>query len=158
MPLIVLTTFIAAPIQICFDLSRSVELHQISTSRTREKAVAGRTSGLCNKGDTITWRAKHLGIYQKLTVEITKLNFPIFFEDQMKKGVFKRFTHQHSFEEANGITIMKDVFDYEVPFGSVGKIFNKLFLKKYMTNLLVERNKTIKLYAELGRWEKYLSN
>ena len=158
MSLINLTTTIAAPIQICFDLSRSVELHQISTSRTNEKAIAGRTSGLCNKGDTITWRAKHLGIYQTLTVEITKLHFPVFFEDKMKRGAFKSFTHQHSFEEMNGITTMKDIFVYEVPYGPVGKIFNKLFLEKYMTRLLIERNKTIKMYAELGRWEKYLSN
>src|SRR5437879_572270 len=106
MPVIILNSSIQAPIQICFDLSRSVELHQISTAYTNEKAIAGRTSGLCNRGDTITWRARHLGVYQKLTVEIIKLDFPVFFEDRMKKGAFKSFSHRHYFTETNGVTSM----------------------------------------------------
>ena len=41
-----LTVHIAAPLERCFDLARSVELHTRSTSSTGEHVIAGRTSGL----------------------------------------------------------------------------------------------------------------
>jgi hypothetical protein len=49
--LIELETFIAAPPERCFDLSLSVELHLDSTAATRERAIAGRTSGVLALGD-----------------------------------------------------------------------------------------------------------
>lgn len=49
-----LETIIDADIKICFDLSRSIDLHQISTAKTNEKAIAGITSGLVNVNDYVT--------------------------------------------------------------------------------------------------------
>lgn len=43
---------------------------------------------------------------------------------------------------------MRDVFVFESPLGIIGKLFNWLILKKYMTQFLVERNKVIKDEAE----------
>jgi ligand-binding SRPBCC domain-containing protein len=148
MSVIHLKTEINAPVETVFDLSRSIDLHMISTEHTKETVVSGRSSGLCTVGDTITWRAKHLGFYQRLTVEIVHCNFPSYFEDQMKKGVFKSFTHRHYFETRHAKTLMKDVFEFESPMGIIGKVFNWVFLKGYMTKLLLRRNKVIKVYAE----------
>ena len=41
MPVIDISTVIAAPIERCFDLSRSIDLHLESMSHTNERAVAG---------------------------------------------------------------------------------------------------------------------
>jgi hypothetical protein len=60
MPSLHLTTFIAAPAERVFNLSRSINLHKISTSDTGEDAIAGTTTGLINLNETVTWRAKHL--------------------------------------------------------------------------------------------------
>ncbi len=46
MPVIELKTDIAAPIEVCFDLARSIDFHQLSTGKTRERAVSGVTSRL----------------------------------------------------------------------------------------------------------------
>ena len=46
MPRIETTTLINAPIEICFNLARSVDLHKISTSKTKEYVVNGRKKGL----------------------------------------------------------------------------------------------------------------
>lgn len=145
-----LTTLISAPIQKCFDLARSVEVHLKSTSRTNEKAVAGRTSGLCELNDEITWQATHLFVRQKLTVQITKMHKPYFFEDTMLKGAFASLRHEHHFEESFGRTRMTDVFIYTVPLGLMGELVDWLLLKKYMTRFLLERNQTIKELASLG--------
>jgi ligand-binding SRPBCC domain-containing protein len=151
-----LYTNINAPIEVCFNLSRSAEVHLISTSKTDEKVISGRSSGLFEKGDTVTWRARHFGIYQTLQMEISAMSFPIAFEDRMLKGAFKSIWHRHNFQEVKGATVMKDLFQYEVPFGLPGKVFDWLVLEKYMTGLLNERNKTIKEYAESGKWKEIL--
>ncbi len=143
-----LTTEISAPIETCFDVSRDIDIHQLSTEGTNEKAIAGRTSGLCEQGDQVTWEAKHFGIKQQLTVQIVKVERPLYFEDRMLKGAFKSMRHEHHFEEKDGKTIMSDLFEYEVPFGIFGNIFDKLILKNYMNRFLKIRNRVLKSVAE----------
>ncbi len=158
MPRIELQTTIKAEIQIVFDLSRSIDLHKISTEHTNETAIAGRTSGLIELGESVTWRAKHFGIYQKLTSKITEFKSPNFFTDEMVSGAFKEFKHEHHFEERNGETIMVYYFDYTAPLGPIRRIADKIFLKKYMTELIKKRNQTIKEFAESERWKIVLTN
>lgn len=157
MTTIALSTNIHAPIEVCFNLSRSVELHKLSTKHTNETVVAGRTSGLFTEGDTVKWRAKHFGIYQQLEMKITKMIFPLYFEDCMLEGIFKSIMHRHYFEESAVHTIMKDEFLYKTPFGIAGDIFDTLVLKRYMTSLLLKRNQAIKQYAENGSWKSLFS-
>lgn len=145
---ILLTTTIQAPIQTCFDLARSIDVHLQSTGRTQEKVVAGRQNGLCELNDEITWEAVHFGIRQRLSSRITRMEKPVFFEDTMLEGAFKSLRHEHYFEEKNGSTEMRDVFRYEVPYGIFGKFFNWLILKKYLTSFISERNAIIKKMAE----------
>ena len=143
-----LSTHINAPIERCFDLARSIELHIVSTKQTGEQAIAGRTTGLIGLGETVTWRAKHLGVWQTLTSKITEFDHPNSFTDEMVTGAFTRFKHQHLFYSVDGQTMMKDVFYFESPYGMLGKMANALFLKRYMENLLHKRNLVIKKAAE----------
>jgi ligand-binding SRPBCC domain-containing protein len=76
------------------------------------------------------------------------MNRPVHFEDRMTKGAFKSMHHKHTFREVNGKTIMIDNFQYEVPFGSIGKFFNLLILRDYMSNFLKTRNQILKSIAE----------
>ena len=143
-----LTTTINAPIAVVFDLSRNIDTHQQSASRTNEKAIAGRCSGLIQKGETVTWQGKHFGLYLQQQSIISELDFPTYFVDKQLKGHFKRFKHQHFFEEKNGLTIMKDVLEYETPFGIFGKLFDSWLLKKHLTAFLLHRNSVLKQEAE----------
>lgn len=158
MPTIILETQIKSPQKIVFDLSRSIDLHKISTKQTNEEAIAGITSGLIKKDESVTWRAKHFGIYQTLTSRITEFNMPEYFVDEMVKGIFKRIKHEHVFKVNGDHTLMIDVFDYESPLGVLGRIADELFLGKYMTALLIKRNAVIKEFAETGKWKKVLIN
>ncbi|MEQ9219309.1 MAG: SRPBCC family protein [Cyclobacteriaceae bacterium] len=153
MPRIVHETEIDAPIGRCFDLSRSIDLHKISTEHTNEEAIDGVTSGLINIHESVTWRAKHFGMYQKLSTKITEFDRPKFFVDEMVKGAFKRFRHEHHFMAIHGCTLMTDIFDYQSPFGMLGKLVDMLILKRYITKLLEKRNKTIKEFAESDKWK-----
>ena len=151
-----LTTEINAPIERCFLLSLSVDLHTISTKETNEKAIAGITSGLMKLNDTVTWRAKHFGIYQNLTSQITKYEYPTCFVDEQMKGAFKRIYHEHQFQQKENGTIMKDIFEFEAPFGFLGKAFSKLVLANYLRSFLEKRNTTIKEVAESETWKMLL--
>lgn len=148
MTTIYLETAIKADIHKVFDWARDIDLHQKSTRKTNEKAIAGRTSGLIEKNEMVTWRARHLGVYQTLTTKIISMEKPVQFTDVMLKGAFKTMKHQHIFKERNGNTVMIDLFEFESPFGIIGTFFNHIFVKDYMRKFLIERNELIKKTAE----------
>lgn len=156
MPKIELHTEIKADRNVVFDLSRSIDLHKVSTKHTNEEAIAGKMRGLIAMSESVTWRAKHFGVYQKLTSKITQYNRPNFFVDEMVKGAFSEFKHEHHFAESNGVTTMTDFFYYKSPLGLLGKLADKLFLKKYMIELLTKRNLIIKEFAESEKWKEVL--
>jgi ligand-binding SRPBCC domain-containing protein len=148
MPIISLKTYINADKQTVFDLARSIDLHQISTKHTNEKAIAGRLSGLIELNETVTWQARHFGITQKLTSKITQFESPDFFVDEMLSGAFKSIKHEHRFLEQESGTLMIDIFDYVSPLGILGRIADRMFLCSYLKELLINRNSVVKEYAE----------
>ncbi|MDP9229768.1 MAG: SRPBCC family protein [Bacteroidota bacterium] len=156
MPKIHLTTFIAAPVNRVFDLSRSVELHKESMKKYKERAVGGTTFGFLERNDTVTWLAKHLMKTRVLRVKISDYKRPDLFIDEQIKGDFKMMKHEHHFKPCENGTIMIDIFSFETPYGKWGEWFNALYFTKYIKNLLEQRNRTIKEYAEGKKWKKYL--
>ncbi|MBP6721706.1 MAG: SRPBCC family protein [Bacteroidia bacterium] len=148
MPTIHLQTLIHAPVQTVFDLSRSIDLHVDSMAHTRERAIAGRTSGLISLGESVTWEGRYLGVKQWLKVHITAMDPPHSFTDEQQKGAFKSFKHVHTFQAVPEGTLMIDAFAYESPFGFIGRIFNRLVLDRYLRHMLGIRNVTIKRVAE----------
>ncbi len=148
MAIICLETFIHAPIEICFDVSRDIDVHIESTKHTGERAIAGKITGLISLGESVTWRAKHLGIWQTLTTKITAYTYPTYFVDEMTQGAFAFMKHEHIFETKDSGTLVKDIFRFDSPLGILGTCVNTLFLTKYMRNLLVHRNEVIKAEAE----------
>lgn len=149
MPTIYLETSIKASAERCFDLSLSVDLHQGSMAHTRERAVAGVTSGLMGLGDVVTWEAVHFGVKQHLTSKITELERPHRFVDEMVKGIFQEMRHVHEFvPQADGGTLMRDAFAFRAPLGLLGRLAEVLFLTRYMRRLLTRRNQYLKRLAE----------
>ena len=148
MATIEIKTIIKADIKTCFDLSRNIDFHKDSMAHSNERAVAGKTSGLIELDESVTWEAKHFGITQRLTSKITKFESPHYFADEMTSGAFKSFKHEHIFKSEEGKTIMIDKFQFQSPFGIFGKLANSLFLKRYMKNLLTTRNEYLRLKAE----------
>ena len=156
MPTIHLTTFIAAPAQVVFDLSRHIGVHKESMSSFKEEAVAGTRFGLIEKDETVTWRAKHLLKSRFLRTKITEMKKPEMFTDEQLQGDFKMMKHEHYFKPCDNGTILIDLFHFETPYGVLGQWFNNLYLTTYLKRLLEQRNKTIKAVAESDRWKRLL--
>lgn len=143
-----ITTIINASIEIVFDNCRNIDIHQYSANNTNEKAIAGRTTGLIEIGETVTWKGKHFGFYIQHESNISEMDFPNYFVDKQLKGLFKSFKHEHIFEQKENQIIMTDILDYETPFGILGKLFDTISLKNHLTNFILHRNQILKEISE----------
>ena len=148
MTTIKITTNYFAPIEKVFDTNRNIDIHQQSASKTKEVAIGGITSGLINKNETVTWKGKHFGVYLTHQSLISEMDFPTYFVDEQLKGQFKSFKHQHFFEQKENYVEVTDLLEYETPFGIFGQLFDKLLLKKHLTNFIIHRNAVLKNLAE----------
>jgi ligand-binding SRPBCC domain-containing protein len=157
-------TVIEAPIERCFDLARSVEVHVLGNTHFGEAAVAlagvtagAVTTGLIGLGERVTWRARHFGVRQRLTSEITAMEDPRYFQDTMLSGAFRFMQHDHFFRVMeDGRTEMRDVFCFAAPIPLLGWVAERLVLRRYMAALLHERNAVVKRVAESEEWRRYL--
>jgi ligand-binding SRPBCC domain-containing protein len=134
MAVITLVTNINAPLENVFNLSRSIDLHQQTMAHTKEKAVDGVLSGYIEEGEFVTWEARHLFKKRRLTTKIVAMKFPAYFKDVMIKGDFNLMEHEHFFRETVNGTEMKDVFVFRSPYGLLGKVVDRLFLKTYLAS------------------------
>lgn len=148
MTTIKITTNYFAPIETIFNTNRNIDIHQQSASKTKEIAIAGITSGLINKKETVTWKGKHFGVYLTHQSLISEMIFPTYFVDEQLKGKFKSFKHQHFFEQKENYVEVTDILEYETPFRIFGQLFDKLLLKKHLTNFIIHRNTVLKNLAE----------
>lgn len=148
MAFISIVTHIAAPRERCFDLARDIDFHTESLAHTGEKAIAGRTSGLIELGEAVTWEGRHFGVRQRFTSKITAFERPTYFRDEMVAGAFRSFAHDHRFESANGRTTMIDEVWFRSPYGLLGRVVDVLLLTRYMRGLLATRADAIKRAAE----------
>lgn len=151
------TSQIRAPIERVFDLARSIDFHCVSLADTGEEAVAGRTSGLIELGESVTWRARHFGVRQHLTSRISAFDRPRYFQDTMVRGAFAWMVHEHYFDPApDGGIILRDELRFAAPLGILGRVAERLVLRQYMTRFLEGRNAVLKRVAESEEWRQFL--
>jgi len=148
MPQIIVKTEIKAKIDICFDLARDIGFYYNSLKKITEIPVSGKTSGLVELNDRVTWETFHLNLMQHITLEVTEFIKPFLFVDEMVKGKFKSYRHEHIFEDLNDKTIMTDKFYFKSSYGIFGKLLDSLFFKRHFKKLIESRNVALKQKAE----------
>jgi ligand-binding SRPBCC domain-containing protein len=100
-----------------------------------------------HQGQIITYFVKPIaGIPLRWVTEITTVKQPLFFVDEQRFGPYKFWHHQHWFEETEGGVKMTDVVHYALPLGFIGRIANRLFVKKQLDSIF---NYRIKVVEEL---------
>lgn len=129
-----------------FDLSLDIDAHLASMRGSRERAIAGVTSGRIGLGESVTWRAWHFGIPFRLTTTISALERPGCFVDEQVAGPFTAFRHEHRFVVEGETTVMVD----RVTVGSpvFGRPVERVVLVPYLRRLIRQRNRS--LVAALG--------
>jgi len=151
-----LTTWIDAPVERCFKLSISIDLHVASAASTGESVVDGVTTGLIGEGQTVTWQGRHFGVKLHHTSRIDGWRPYTYFRDVMIDGVFRQFEHEHFFAAMDDGTRMRDEVRFSAPLGALGRMATRLFVRRHLTAILVRRNAVIKQVAESAEWRRYL--
>jgi ligand-binding SRPBCC domain-containing protein len=145
-------TRIEVPVEVCFDLARDVGAHAASAAFSGERIVEpGRTAGLLEAGDRITFEGRHFGIRQRLTAEIVEMDRPRRFVDAMVRGAFRSLRHVHEFQPRGKATLMRDVLTWEVPLGLLGRLADRLFLERHMEWFVRTKQQRLKQIAERSR-------
>lgn len=148
MPNFSIVTDIAAPPRVCFDLARDMGFHVTSLAHTGERIVDGVRVGLIDQGQTVTFEARHFGLRLRHTAQITRLDPPAHFRDEMVRGWFRHFVHDHHFEPRPGGTRMRDVIDFGLPGGTAGQWLAGAWLERYLHRLLATRARGLKDEAQ----------
>jgi ligand-binding SRPBCC domain-containing protein len=151
-PHLVIETFIRAPREVVFDLARDVSAHNRSASFSDERCVEpGRTEGLLELNDLVTFEGVHFGIRQRFTAKIIEIDRPHHFIDELVKAAFKSMRHVHAFEEREGGTLMRDTLDWVSPFGILGVLADKIAVTRHLRNFVTKKQLALKAIAEAQR-------
>jgi ligand-binding SRPBCC domain-containing protein len=136
-----LVTVVPMPTEQAFDLARDIGAHERSLARTGERAVAGRTHGLVGPGEEVTFEARHLGRWWRLTSRMLDDAWepPRRFVDEQVCGPFRWFRHEHRFEPTAGGTLMTDVWAHELGWGPLGRAVDVLVVRRLVRRLLADR-------------------
>lgn len=135
-----LTTRANVPRERLFDLSLDIDAHLASMAASDERAIGGVTAGTIGLGETVSWRARHFGVWFTLTVRVTALERPGRFVDEQIRGPFRSFRHEHEFEDdGSGGTVMTDTITLASPV--FGVLAERLVLVPYLRRLIAQRNR-----------------
>lgn len=92
------------------------------------------------EGMVIDYTVKPLfGIPLHWQSEITGVEKYAFFSDIQTKGPYKLWKHTHYFESKDGGILMKDVVDYNLYFGFLGKAAEKIIVRKKIEKIFEYR-------------------
>lgn len=140
-----LETVLSVSRERAFDLSRDLDAHLASMRESGERIVAGRPGGLIGPGESVAWRARHLGLPFTLMSRITVYERPNRFVDEEIAGPFRRLRHEHRFDDASvggrERCLMTDDITFDAPFGVVGRLVERVVLERYMLELIEARNR-----------------
>lgn len=102
-------------------------------------------------GMIITYIVKPLlGLPLKWMTEITHVKDDEYFVDEQRVGPYKMWHHQHKIEAIDGGVLMTDIVTYIPPFGFIGAIANKLFIKKQLNEIFDYR--TVAVEKRFGKF------
>ncbi len=90
-------------------------------------------------GDVIRLKVRIFGIVFLWESKIYDMIPNVSFTDRMLKGPFKSWEHKHYFEKSAHGTTMTDRVNYEIPFGPIGLLANRLFVKNMIDKIFITR-------------------
>lgn len=141
-----LTSLLELPIGIdtAWDFFSSPEnLEKITPDKMGFKITSGKPEKMY-AGQIISYTVGVFpGIRSNWVTEITSVREKRFFIDEQRFGPYRMWHHEHHFEEVNNKTVMMDKISYKLPFGFLGKLAHKIFVKKQLQSIFVFREKVL---------------
>lgn len=97
-------------------------------------------SDTMHEGQLIGYKVKVAPfLWVKWLTEITHVTPKTSFTDDQRIGPYKFWHHTHFFEESLKGTLMTDNITYALPFGILGKVVHRLYVKNQLAHIFDER-------------------
>jgi ligand-binding SRPBCC domain-containing protein len=107
------------------------------------------SGGSMYEGMIITYRVSPLaGIKMNWVTEITHVEEGRYFVDDQRSGPYAIWHHQHFVEPDGDGTLMTDIVTYMPPFGILGRIANRLIIRRRLKEIFEYREKAMILWAK----------
>lgn len=137
------TTWIPSPIEKVFEFFASEKNLETMTPSELNFHVLNKSTAQIMKGTLIDYKLKIHGLPVKWQTLITDWTPPHRFADQQLKGPYSYWHHVHTFEKLAGGTLMKDVVEYSLPLGGLGRLAGGCFVRRDIENIFSFRKKTM---------------
>ncbi len=96
-------------------------------------------------GMLITYKVSPLfGIKMDWMTEITHVKEGEYFVDEQRFGPYALWHHQHHFKAIPGGVLMKDILNYAIPYGIIGRLGNSILVKSQINKIFDFREKAVK--------------
>jgi hypothetical protein len=150
-----LTTCIHAPADRVFDLSLSTSVHKAILRFYRNGRLEGATEGVIGLQDKMNFSLRFMGRQRVLISRIESMDRPREITSSLVKGrgSFVSLSHRQYFRPIQNGMLLIDMLEYELVYGSAGRLADKLLVKKFLKKYLESKNRLIKLYAESDKWK-----
>jgi ligand-binding SRPBCC domain-containing protein len=94
-------------------------------------------------GALIDYRLRLHGVPLRWRTRIETFEPGVAFTDVQLSGPYKRWHHRHEFADEAGGTRMRDIVDYELPFGPLGALAHALFVRRSVERIFDYRQQVV---------------
>tara|TARA_B100001113_G_scaffold73297_1_gene56863 strand:+ start:51 stop:578 length:528 start_codon:yes stop_codon:yes gene_type:complete len=119
-------------------------LNELTPKNMSFKIISGRSNDFF-PGKIISYSVNPFKYWKiKWVTEITHINKNKLFIDEQRFGPYLMWHHEHHFiKNDDGSTTIYDKVIYKIPYGIIGKIAHKLFIRKRLKEIFNFRKKRI---------------
>lgn len=138
------TTIIPAPLGDVFDFFSAPEnLGRITPPAMRFQITRGPGRRL-REGDQVEYSIRVFGFPVRWTTRIVLWREGDRFADLQESGPYRYWLHTHIFREVPGGVEMKDVVEYELPFGLPGSVFGGWLVRRQLDGIFDFRETVVR--------------
>lgn len=136
---------IAVPLEVAFGFFKDPFNLRLITPNWLDFQISGISGTPLDVGTTISYRIRWLGIPISWVSRIDEFERNRRFVDVQVRGPYRSWRHEHTFEERNGQTLMRDTVRYELPLGVLGTIAHRLVVGRQLCAIFDHRASQIRL-------------
>ena len=101
------------------------------------------TDPVVRHGTRITYGLRLHGIPMRWESQISEFVEGESFADEMLSGPYRRWYHRHLFREVEGGVEIEDIVEYALPFGPIGRLVHRLFVRRQLQQIFDFRSQAI---------------
>ena len=130
-------------IESVFDFFSKPENLELITPRSLHFKILTPSPISMKEGLLIKYRIQLSSIPLNWKTLISKFDPPNIFIDEQVSGPYSKWHHTHYFTYKNNQTIVEDKVEYIVPYGFIGKVVNRFYIKRMLRSIFEYRFHTI---------------